>query len=144
MFIEQAFYRLVYGEGDGLPELVVDRFGEVMTAQISAAGMEMMEDEIVAALGKIFKPHTILLRNDNSLRALDGLHECVEIPLGEVSDNVRLTEHGVQFDMLLRSGQKTGWYFDQHDNRVRLCSLVKANGCGACLAISVPGELRRR
>ncbi|HEX2238454.1 MAG TPA: hypothetical protein VHJ19_08945 [Gammaproteobacteria bacterium] len=107
-----------------------------MTAQISAAGMEMMEDEIVAALGKIFKPHAILLRNDNSLRALDGLHQYVEIPLGEVSDNVRLTEHSVHFDMLLLtehsvhfdmllcSGQKTGWYFNQRDNRVRLCSLV--------------------
>jgi 23S rRNA (cytosine1962-C5)-methyltransferase len=96
-----------------------------MTAQISTAGMEMMEDEIVAALGKIFKPHAILLRNDNSLRALDGLHQYVEIPLGEVSDNVRLTEHSVHFDMLLCSGQKTGWYFNQRDNRVRLCSLVK-------------------
>lgn len=125
MLFEQPFYRLVHGESDGLPGLVVDRFDEVLVAQIGAAGMERMKDDIIAALEKVLKPAAIWLRNDNPIRALEQLPQYSEAALGETPETVRLIEHGACFDVPLKTGQKTGWYFDQRDNRVRLRRLVK-------------------
>lgn len=116
----EPYYRLVFGEGDGLPGLVVDRYGDVCVAQISTAGMERVKDEIVAALAKVLKPRAILWRNDTSSRALEGLPSYVEPALGEVPEMARIAENGVAFDVPLREGQKTGWFFDQRMNRTRM------------------------
>lgn len=112
-------YRLVYGESDGLPGLVVDRFGDVCVVQASTAGMDRLQPLVIEALQAEFSPRGILLRNDGGARALEGLSERVE-PVGDVPDVVELLESGVRFEAPLRQGQKTGWFFDQHDNRDRL------------------------
>ncbi|MGH8517269.1 MAG: class I SAM-dependent rRNA methyltransferase [Panacagrimonas sp.] len=112
-------YRLVYGESDGLPGLVVDRFGDVCVVQASTAGMDRLQPLVIEALQAELSPRGILLRNDGGARTLEGLPESVET-VGEVPDLVGLVESGVRFQAPLRQGQKTGWYFDQHDNRDRL------------------------
>ncbi|MCC7410929.1 MAG: class I SAM-dependent rRNA methyltransferase [Gammaproteobacteria bacterium] len=111
-------YRLVYGEGDGLPGLVVDRYGEHLAMQISTAGMERRRETLTAILAELLQPASILMRNDAPVRALEGLGAYVEDALGHTPDTVRLEEAGLKFDVPLRSGQKTGWFFDQRDNRL--------------------------
>jgi 23S rRNA (cytosine1962-C5)-methyltransferase len=117
---DQPFYRLTYGESDGLPGLVVDRYDGLLVAQITTAGMERMKNEVVAALDKVLKPSAILMRNDNPVRLLEQLPLYVETAMGDVPENLRLVEHGAPFNVPLQAGQKTGWYFDQRDNRRRL------------------------
>ena len=116
----KPYYRLVFGESDGLPGLVVDRYGEVLVVQISTSGMERMKADIVAALEKVLRPAAILFRNDVGVRELEGLPLYTETALGTVPETVTVEEHGLKFEVPLSGGQKTGWFFDQHDNRARL------------------------
>ena len=120
----EPYYRLVYGESDGLPGLVVDRFGAVLVVQITTAGMERARDAVVEALEKVVKPAAILLRNDASVRGLEGLENYVESALGTVPETAELVENGVRFRAPLLTGQKTGWFFDHRDNRARLARHV--------------------
>lgn len=124
---DAPYYRLVFGDSDGLPGLVVDRYDDVLVVQIATAGMERVKGEIVGALEKVLRPRAILFRNDGASRELEGLERYVEAGLGEVPETVRLTEAGVAFDVPLFAGQKTGWFFDQHSNRLRLRHYVR--GC---------------
>lgn len=116
----EPFYRLVYGEADGLPGLVVDRFDGVLVAQINTAGMERVRDQVVAALQSAVPGAAVLLRNDTPSRALEGLEQGVEAAFGEVPDRVRLRENGAEFEVEVASGQKTGWFYDHRENRRRL------------------------
>ncbi|MBU6469584.1 MAG: class I SAM-dependent rRNA methyltransferase [Gammaproteobacteria bacterium] len=120
----RPFYRLLFGESDGLPGLVVDRYGEVLVAQITTAGMERMQDDIVAALVTVLKPTGILWRNDVSIRELEGLPLYADTAYGVLPERVIVEEHGRKFEVALAGGQKTGWFFDQHDNRGRLARYV--------------------
>ena len=119
MLFPRPFGRLVYGEGDWLPGLVVDRYGNVLVAQITTAGMERLREEIVAALDEVVRPSAILLRNDVSSRELEGLQLYVESALGEVPERVQIEENGVRFEVPLLEGQKTGWFYDHRANRER-------------------------
>lgn len=121
----RPFYRLLFGESDGLPGLVVDRFGDHLVAQISTAGMEVLREEIVAALNKVLRPAGILLRNDVPVRELEGLERYVEVASGAVPGEVELEENGCRFATSLFEGQKTGWFYDQAANRGRLLSWVE-------------------
>lgn len=114
------FYRLVFGEGDGLPGLIVDRFGEVLVVQLTTAGMERLRDDVVAALKEVVRPAGILLRNDSSGRALEGLESYIEIAAGTVPDRVGIEENGTRFSVPLQTGQKTGWFYDHRENRARM------------------------
>ena len=91
------YYRLVFGEGDLLPGLVVDRYKEILVVQITTAGMERVKHEIVAALQEVLQPESILLRNDSAIRDLEGLSLYVETALGVPQDRVFLEENGVHF-----------------------------------------------
>jgi len=113
-------YRLVYAESDGLPGLIVDRYGELLVAQITTAGMERMKDAIVDGLRKLIAPKALLWRNDSSIRELEGLDRYVETAFGEVPDTTIVHEEGAEFTVPLAGGQKTGWFFDQRANRTRL------------------------
>lgn len=119
------YYRLVYGESDGLPGLVIDRFGDVVSVQITTAGMERRKDEIIAALEKTLKPTTIILRNDSSIRALEGLPAYVETALGEVPEFLDVVENGCRFQADTLTGQKTGWFYDHRLNRQRASQYAK-------------------
>ncbi|HWP95010.1 MAG TPA: class I SAM-dependent rRNA methyltransferase [Gammaproteobacteria bacterium] len=119
------YYRLVFGEGDGLPGLVVDRYGDVLVAQLTTAGMERLKDDVVAALIKVLKPAGILFRNDAPVRELEGLERYVAIAHGTVPERVTVEEDGLVFEVALQEGQKTGWFYDQRDNRARLARYVR-------------------
>lgn len=121
----QPYYRLVYGESDGLPGLVVDRFDDVLSVQLNTAGMEVLKDDVVAALDKVLKPRVIVLRNDSSSRALEGLDSYVESALGEAPESVTVLENGARFEAPLLTGQKTGWFYDHRDNRARMQRYVR-------------------
>lgn len=117
-------YRLVYGESDGLPGLVVDRYGDVLVVQITTAGMELLKPLLLEALKSTLKPRGIVLRNDTSMRQTEGLPSYVE-EIGNVPDSVEIDEGGVRFAVPMKGGQKTGWFFDQRDNRDRMARYVK-------------------
>ena len=121
---DKPFYRLVYGESDFLPGLVVDRFGDVLAVQLNTAGMEAMREEVIAALEKVLKPRAILLRNDSSARKQEGLESYVEPALGEVPEVVEIEENQTRFEVPLLSGQKTGWFYDHRLNRARVQSMA--------------------
>lgn len=117
---DQPYYRLVFGESDGLPGLIVDRYGDLLAVQITTAGMERERAEIIAALEQVVRPDAIVLRNDTAVRELEGLDQGVESVLGDPEDAVPLIEHGLELLVSPVTGQKTGWFFDQAENRGRL------------------------
>jgi 23S rRNA (cytosine1962-C5)-methyltransferase len=122
---DQPCYRLAFGDSDALPGLIVDRYDDVLVAQITTAGMERVKAEVVDALTKVVKPRAILWRNDSPVRELEGLSRYVEPALGEVPATVTLAEHGTRFEAPLTEGQKTGWFYDQRMNRARLRAYVR-------------------
>ncbi|AMO58658.1 SAM-dependent methyltransferase [Endozoicomonas montiporae] len=122
---DKPYYRLIFGDSDSLPGLVVDRFGDVLVVQISTAGMEAVKDQIVEALVQVLKPTGVLLKNDGTSRKLENLPEYIEVAHGEVADEVELEENGVRFLAPVMKGQKTGWFYDHRLNRDRLRHYVK-------------------
>ncbi len=117
---QQPYYRLVYGESDGLPGLVIDRFGPYLVVQITTAGMERVKPAIQAALQEVLNPTGIVWRADDRFRELEGLPVQEPETTGDVPDVVPVIEGDLVFETRLSEGQKTGWYFDQRDNRLRL------------------------
>ena len=119
-------YRWVYGDSDGLPGLVIDRFGDVVVAQISSAAMEHMREDIVNAIHKVAAPKAIVLKNDGKLRAVEGLEEYVEVVHGALEDDCApLIENDTRFMAPVIHGQKTGWFYDHRENRAQLNRIVK-------------------
>ena len=121
---DRPFYRLAHAEGDGLPGLVVDRFDDTVTVQMGTAGMERQQDAILAALDTVLKPKTVVLRNDAPSRALEGLDSYVKTARGE-GHRIAVEENGARYIADLTEGQKTGWYYDQRDNRAFIAALAK-------------------
>ena len=121
----EPYYRLVFGESDGLPGLTVDRFGTIIVAQATTAGMERLREEITEALLKVLQPSALVWKNDSSARQMEGLPESVEIIHGHLPDRVVVREGGVEFVCDLLEGQKTGWFYDQRGNRDRLQPYVR-------------------
>ncbi len=121
------WYRLAYGESDLLPGLIVDRYGDVLVAQLGTAGMEAMRDEVLEALQRVLRPSAVLWKNDSPARELEGLPLYCEPALGSVPDTVDVPEGGVTFRVPLAAGQKTGWFYDQTANR----ALVARHAAGA-------------
>jgi 23S rRNA (cytosine1962-C5)-methyltransferase len=122
---DRPFYRLVHGEGDGLPGLIVDRYGDLCVAQLTTAGMERLKDDILAALQKVLKPAAVLWRNDSRVREMEGLERYLADALGEAPEAMTVEENGLRFQVSPRTGQKTGWFYDQRDNRARLDRYVR-------------------
>ena len=118
------FYRLLHAEGDGVPGLTLDRFGDTVTVQTNTAGMEALIEPLLTALEKTFAPKTVILRNDAPARALEGLDEYVRAAKGEAG-RIAVEENGVRYFADLASGQKTGWYYDQRDNRAFMAGLAR-------------------
>ena len=119
-------YRWVYGDSDGLPGGVIDRFGDVVVVQISSVAMEQRIDDLLDAINKVAKPRVIVLKNDGKLRETEGLEEYIRIVQGELEDDCApLIENDTRFMAPVIHGQKTGWFYDHRDNRARLNTLVK-------------------
>ncbi|MEO8670026.1 MAG: class I SAM-dependent rRNA methyltransferase [Tahibacter sp.] len=113
----EPYYRLVYGESDGLPGLTVDRFGDVLVAQATTAGMERLKEEVEAALVKVIKPSALVWKNDASIRTMEQLPEYADLAFGELPQPLLVREGGLEFECDPIGGQKTGWFYDQHANR---------------------------
>jgi 23S rRNA (cytosine1962-C5)-methyltransferase len=118
------FYRLIHAEADGLPGLVVDRFGPVLVVQANAAGIDRLQPLVIEALTALLAPSAIVLRNDSSVRALEGLEPEVRVALGAIDGPVALDENSTVFAADVIGGQKTGWFFDQRDNRAFVAGLA--------------------
>jgi 23S rRNA (cytosine1962-C5)-methyltransferase len=111
------YYRLVHAEADALPGLVVDRFDAVLVVQLNAAGMVRLESLVLAALDTLLAPEAIVLRNDSPARAIEGLIPETRMAKGKLDEPVVVGENGATFLADPLAGQKTGWFFDQRDNR---------------------------
>lgn len=120
---QEPYYRLVYGDSDFLPGLVVDRFGKHLVVQIASAGMEQLRDDVVHGLQEVLKPEGLVLRNDHAARELEGLEAEVQI-LGNVPELLELRENGCVLRVPATEGQKTGWFYDHRLNRAYLQQLV--------------------
>ena len=120
------FYRLVHAEADGLPGLVVDRYGDALAVQANTAGMELLTPPLLEALGGLLAPRAVVARNDAAVRALEGLPQEVRPLLGgeAAAEPARAEEGGLGFAVDLLGGQKTGWFFDQRENRDRVARLA--------------------
>jgi 23S rRNA (cytosine1962-C5)-methyltransferase len=120
----EPFYRLIHAEADGMPGLIVDRYGDALVCQINTAGMALLEAPLLEALDKVLKPATIVLRNDSPARTLEGLELETRIVRGAVEAPFRVRENGCEFLADLSGGQKTGWFFDQRPNRAFIADLA--------------------
>jgi 23S rRNA (cytosine1962-C5)-methyltransferase len=119
----EPHYRLVHAEADGLPGIAADRFGEVLVAQLNTAGMARLEAEWLAACAEVLAPRAIVLRNDSPARALEGLEAETRVATGEIAGPIELSENGARFLADPREGQKTGWFYDQRENRRFMAAL---------------------
>ena len=122
---DTPYYRLVHAEADGLPGLVVDRYGPVLVVQSNTAGMARLEPLVLDALGELLTPEAIVLRNDGPARVLEGLGSETRVATGMVNEPVVIRENGIEFLADLLAGQKTGWFFDQRDNRRFVAALAR-------------------
>ena len=115
--LDATAYRLVHGEADLLPSLIVDRYGDYLVVQALSQGMDRLLPSITQMLGEILAPAGILARNDPKVRALEGLEQTIEVLAGDIPDAVLVHEGPVEYEADLRRGQKTGLFLDQRENR---------------------------
>ncbi|MBP0445958.1 class I SAM-dependent rRNA methyltransferase [Roseomonas sp. SSH11] len=117
-------YRLAHAEADGLPGLILDRYGDLVALQANTAGMEAATPAILRALDALIAPRAVVARNEASVRALEGLPEVTALLRGEEATG-SVEEGGVTFTVDPLGGQKTGWFFDQRENRARVAHLSR-------------------
>ena len=111
------YYRLVFGEGDGLPGLVLDRYGEVIVGQIATAGMEALRPQIEAVVAKLLAPQALVWKNDGGARDLEQLPKQIITGIGKLPEELLVVEGVLQFRVPMADAQKTGWFYDQGANR---------------------------
>ncbi|RNC71371.1 MAG: class I SAM-dependent rRNA methyltransferase [Desulfuromonadales bacterium] len=136
LYPELATFRVVHGEGDFLPGLVVDKYGDWLSVQFLTAGMEARRESVVAALVELFTPKGIVGRNDVAVRTLEGLEERVEVLYGEIPETVEADEHGLRFLVDLKGGQKTGHFLDQKENHLILKGIAAGKRVLDCFSYS--------
>lgn len=127
-FVTDRDCRLVYGEADYLPGLIVDRFGDVLVVQILTLGMDKVRKQLVEALKEVFQPRGIYERSDVSVRQLEGLEERTGVLYGECPSIIEIEENGLKLEVDIVEGQKTGYFFDQRENRASIAPLMKGWG----------------
>jgi 23S rRNA (cytosine1962-C5)-methyltransferase len=118
------YYRLIHAEADGLPGVIIDRFGDALVVQLNSAGMDALTPVLLEALEAELSPKTIVLKNDSPVRELEGLTREVVVAKGD-GGSIELEENGARFIADLAEGQKTGWFYDQRDNRRFMAGLAK-------------------
>jgi 23S rRNA (cytosine1962-C5)-methyltransferase len=119
------YYRLIHAEADGLPGVIIDRFGDALVVQVNTAGMELLTPVLLEALEAELSPTTIVLKNDSPVRPLEGLKRGTTVVKGDASQPIELVENDARFVADLSGGQKTGWFYDQRDNRRFMAGLAK-------------------
>lgn len=124
-FYATPHYRLLFSEGDHVPGVVLDRYGDVVVGQLTTAGAEVLRDVILEAVLAELAPRAVIWRNDAAARDLEGLPRAVETAYGEAPDLLEIDEDGARFAVPALTGQKTGWFYDMRENRTALCRLVR-------------------
>ena len=124
-YVGGSHYRLVYGESDGLPGLVIDRYGEVLVGQIATLAMEGRRELIQDALRTVLGPLLLVWKNDGGARDLESLPKELHAVGGELPASLEVIEAGLRFSVPLAEGQKTGWFYDQWSNRATLRTLLR-------------------
>lgn len=119
--------RLVYGESDGLPGLIADRYGDTLVLQVLTAGMEKMKENVTQILARDLQPARILFRNDSSYRKLEGLSTDNQWAYGEPIETTIVETDGLKFVVDLSGGQKTGFFLDQQENRRRIAAYARGS-----------------
>ncbi len=122
---DKPYYRLIFGESDLLPGVVVDRFNDILVVQITTAGVENQREALIEALDKVLKPSVIVLRNDVKMREMEELELYSEVVKGSLTDLVTIEENQTQFLVDVLKGQKTGWFYDHRMNRARVQHYAK-------------------
>ncbi len=118
-------FRALFSEGDGVPGLIVDKYADTLVLQASTAGIDRLLGPIVSALRDVYAPKAVVFRNDTASRELEGLARESRVVLGELSGPVLIEESGLRYHVDVVEGQKTGFFFDQRENRQALASYVK-------------------
>jgi len=124
-YFSKPFYRAFFGDSDLLPGLVVDRFGDYLSVQLTTAAIDQRRDDVIAALDEVFSPKGIVFRNQGPFRQMEGLPESVEVAAGDIPELVELEENNTRFLASVMTGQKTGWFYDHRINRQQLQKLSK-------------------
>ena len=117
--------RLIFGEADGMPALIIDKFNDYFVIQSMALGIDLWKQAIVYALQKIFNPKGIYERNDVPVRELEGMQQIKGFLSEPFDTNIIINENGLQFHVDIANGQKTGYFLDQQDNRRAIQHIVK-------------------
>ena len=134
------YYRLVFGESDGLPGLVLDRYGDVVVGQIATAGMEALRETVAEAARALLSPAVLYWKNDSAVRLLEQLPQITTTAFGEAPAEITAIEADLRFAAPLTQGQKTGWFYDQTHNRTRLVRyLGRRHGSWTYAATWAPG-----
>jgi len=133
-FLKEPYYRLVHAEADQLPGLIIDRFGDVLVCQLNTAGMDLLQQPLLEALEKLLQPRVVVFRNDSPVRQLEHLESSVFVAKGDLEGPIQGMESGIPFLADLREGQKTGWFYDQRDNRALIASLCQGKRVLDCYA----------
>ncbi|MEL7638992.1 MAG: class I SAM-dependent rRNA methyltransferase [Solidesulfovibrio sp.] len=123
-FYATPHYRLLFSEGDHVPGLILDRYGDVVVGQLTTAGTDGLRDVILEAIVAETAPRAVLWRNDTGARDLEGLPRAVETAYGQAPETLEINEDGALFAVPALAGQKTGWFYDMRENRTALCQLV--------------------
>jgi 23S rRNA (cytosine1962-C5)-methyltransferase len=125
IYPQLSSYRVVYGESDGLPGLIIDRYGDVLVLSFTALGMERWRSAIIEGVSEIFAPKAIVLRNDTRLRLKEGLPLERGVIAGELQEDIVIQEHGLSYFVDVMEGRKTGFFFDQRENRGMLVRFIE-------------------
>ncbi|MDR3049566.1 MAG: class I SAM-dependent rRNA methyltransferase [Elusimicrobiota bacterium] len=118
-------YRAVFSESDNMPSVIIDKFGDYLSVQFNCAGADACKEDILSAAKEIFKSKGIYIRNDSSLRKFENLPNENAVYFGNIPKEIEIEENGLKFYIDLLEGQKTGFFFDQRDNRTKLASYAK-------------------
>jgi 23S rRNA (cytosine1962-C5)-methyltransferase len=118
------YYRWVFGESDGLPGLVLDRYGDIVVGQTATAGMEALRAQIEAAVVAVLEPRALVWKNDGGARELEQLPRQVLTPIGRAPEELQVLEAGLHYSVPLAGAQKTGWFYDQCANREQWRRLI--------------------
>ncbi len=128
--IDATAFRIVHGESDGLPSLIVDRYDQWVVAQLLSAGLERYRADVIEALESLLEPAGILLRHDAAVRRREGLPQEVVVAAGAIPDEIEIREGAVRYLVQPRTGQKTGAFLDQRENRLACAALMRPGGRG--------------
>ncbi len=132
VLFDSHFYRLVHAEGDGLPGLTIDRFDDTCVVQVTTAGMERFIEPMLDALDEVVEAKRVILRNDSPARTLENLELYVRAVRGQMPSRIAVEENNVRYFADPAAGQKTGWYYDQRENRVFVASLARGRSVLDC------------